>query len=94
MKVQGVKGTPIASIDLTGANGKINADLVAGGLKIPAEVTMEKQGDGLVAHLKMPKTGMAADIVISSDDVKEIMGGMGGDVVKFALGALMKGKRK
>ncbi|MGI6216418.1 MAG: hypothetical protein ACOYIK_02280 [Coriobacteriales bacterium] len=97
MKIQGFKGTPIASIDLTGEKGNINAVAAMGPMKINADVQLERVNDGinngLVAHIKT-KSGAGADIVIDQADVAEIMAGMTGDVVKFALGALMKGKKK
>ena len=95
MLINGAKGKQLASIDIEGKTGKVLGAKVnvMDTVKMNADAKLEVDGDNLLVHVKLPANKMAADLVITPADINAILNGVDGNVVKFALKALMrKGK--
>lgn len=91
MKILGKNGMELANVALEAKKGEplvAHAVVPMANMKVDAAVTLERVGDDLVAHVKIPKLAPLS-VIITLDDISGAKAAMNGDVFKFALKAMM-----
>ncbi|MDR3052923.1 MAG: hypothetical protein LBU48_03565 [Coriobacteriales bacterium] len=95
MKVLTVQGEELATIALKGGKGQPLTSTV----KVPelgvqvtqqVEISTERCAEGLILHVRIPGTAKL-DALLEPADVSALKGLMSGSMIKFFIGALLKG---
>jgi hypothetical protein len=92
MKIVSPDNTELAVITTGGPKGgPIEAGIETGGTEVAkAQVAIEKVGDSLVAHINAADGAMNVDMIVSKQDIKDMVPAMGKDAVSFMMSALLR----
>ena len=94
MKLLSKQAEELIAVNLEGSKqGTISAEVTLGDMAIDSpdvEVDMETADGNLIAHIRIPNMARF-DLLVEKGDIKALKGLMSGSVIKFFIGALMKG---
>ena len=91
MKLFTSEGEELVDIGLEGGKDQPRRAIIDAGdvhMETTSEVSMERRGGTLIAHIRVPGK-VKFDLAVEKKDVKALKSLASGDVIKFMMGCLM-----